>query len=144
MTYTIGDYNDGNLRQTISAFAEQRVFTTPSYRLDARVDLYSSRNRDTRVAYYSPRRDFAADVTLENRWRNWRRYENSFEQRLALTGGSYHSTGHGSAGSGTYSTATGGDLARNSLGYDVSHGRHVYDGAPERETRATLSLDLRF
>lgn len=145
LTYTIGDYNDGNLRQTISAFAEQRVFTTPSYRLDARVDLYSSRNRDTRVAYYSPRRDFAADVTLENRWRNWRRYENSFEQRLALTGGSYHSTGHGSAGVWNVLYGHRWRLGpKLSLGYDVSHGRHVYDGAPERETRATLSLDLRF
>lgn len=144
LTYAIADHTDSNQRHTIGAFAEQRLITSASYRLDGRIDLYGSRNRETNVAYYSPRRDFAADFTLDNRWRSWRHGDKSFEQRIALTGGSYRSTGHGNAGVWNIGYGHQWRLGpKLSLSYDVSRGRHVYDGAPEHETRFALSVDLR-
>lgn len=145
LSYDLGDYNDNNRRQAVTAFAEQRLLTTPSYRLDGRAEIYGSRNRETDVFYYSPHRDFAANVTLNNHWRTWRRYEKSFAQRFSLTGGTYHSTGRGTAG--IWSVGYGHDWRlgpKLSLGYGISHGRHVYDGTAERDTRLMLTLDMRF
>lgn len=144
ISYDLSDFNDGNTRQAIAGFGEQRLVTKPAYRLDARVDLYASRNSERDTIYFNPERDFASNVTLDNRWRSWRRYENSFEQRLALTAGTYKQRGF--SGGGTWNVEYGHSWRLGpglSLGYGVSHGSHLYDGDHERETRFMLTLDAR-
>ena len=144
ISYDRGEFNDGNTRQSVGGFGEQRLLTTPAYRLDGRVDLYASRNTERNTIYYNPQRDFAGSVTLDNRWRTWRRYENSFEQRLALTAGTYKQRGFSSGG--TWSVEYGHSWRlgpRLTLGYGASHGRHIYDGDPENQTRFMLTLDAR-
>lgn len=144
LSYDLSDFNDGNTRQAVGAFGEQRLVTQPDYRLDARVDVYASHNTKRDTIYFNPERDFASSVTLDNHWRSWRRYENSFEQRLAVTAGTYKQRGF--AGAGTWSVEYGHSWRlgpRLGLGYGVSRGRHTYDGDGENETRFMLTLDAR-
>ena len=144
LSYDLADFNDGNTRQAIAGFGEQRLVTEPGYRLDARADVYASRNTERNTIYFNPERDVAGGVTLDNRWRTWRRYENSFEQRLAITAGAYKQRGFG--GAGTWAVEYGHRWRlgpRLELGYGVSRGRHTYDGDGENQTRFMLTLDAR-
>ena len=144
ISYDLGEFNDGNTRQSVGAFGEQRLLTKPTFKLDARLDLYASRNTERNTIYYNPEQDFAGSVTLDNRWRSWRRYDNSFEQRLALTAGTYSQRGHSSGGTWNVEYGHTWRLGpRLTLGYGSSHGRHVYDGDREHETLLLLPLDAR-
>ncbi|MFZ5492924.1 MAG: poly-beta-1,6 N-acetyl-D-glucosamine export porin PgaA [Pseudomonadota bacterium] len=144
VSYDLSDFNDGNTRQAIAGFGEQRLVTESRYRLDARADVYASRNTERNTIYFNPERDAAGSITLDNRWRTWRRYENSFEQRLAITAGVYKQRGFGGAGTWTVEYGHRWRLGpRLELGYGVSRGRHTYDGDGENQTRFMLTLDAR-
>lgn len=139
--FTHARYDDGNLRDTLSARFSQRVFSRPAFNADAVGGVYLSRNSRDDAPYYNPARDAGLDLGLRLQQLVWRRYERSFQHRLTLSAGPYWERGYGSAWVPSlryeheWQFATG-----RSLLYGVSWSRPVYDGQRERH----VSFDLGF
>lgn len=83
------DFNDGNRRQSLSASWFERLYSGYGKTLDLQTAAYTSTNTLRGAFYFNPRRDVALSATLTGDWLTWRRYERSFNQRLAFTLGSY-------------------------------------------------------
>jgi hypothetical protein len=83
------DFNDGNHRQSLSASWFERLYSGYGKTVDLQTAAYTSTNTLRDAVYFNPRRDLALSATLTGDWLTWRRYERSFNQRLALTLGSY-------------------------------------------------------
>jgi biofilm PGA synthesis protein PgaA len=85
-------FNDGNHRQSLSASWFERLYSGYGRTLDLQAAGYSSTNTMRDAIYFNPKRDVAWSATLAGDWLTWRRYERSFNQRLALTLGTYSQT----------------------------------------------------
>lgn len=139
------DFSDDNRRRSLYLSGFQRLITGPHYKLDSRLELYTSRNTRNNAPYFNPAADFSTDVTLIQEWLLHRRYERSFRHRLATTAGRYRQRGFGT---GTTWAARyehewhPGD--RTGLTYGVTRARRIYDGAAEYQTILYLNLDWRF
>ena len=55
--------------------------TLPNYKLTGIVDLYTSANSEKDTIYFNPDRDFSVALTLVNRQRLFRRYDQVFSHR---------------------------------------------------------------
>jgi biofilm PGA synthesis protein PgaA len=86
------NFNDGNHRQSLSASWFERFYSGYGRTLDLVAAAYTSANTLNDTIYFNPKRDVARSATLTGDWLTWRRYERSFNQRLALTIGTYHQT----------------------------------------------------
>lgn len=151
------DFNDGNRRQALSVSWQERLQSSHKHTLDLTVAGYSSSNTRPDTVYFSPKRDLAFSVTLSADWLTWRRYEHSFNQRLALTVGDYHQTSDVRSGSGFVERSFGWrpfqELRyehewqwgpRGNLRYGVGSRRFAYDGVYESKVHAYLNALWRF
>jgi poly-beta-1,6 N-acetyl-D-glucosamine export porin PgaA len=86
------NFNDGNHRQSLSASWFERLYSGYGRTLDLLGAAYTSNNSLRDTIYFNPKRDVAWSATLTGDWLTWRRYERSFNQRLALTLGNYQQT----------------------------------------------------
>ena len=139
------DFSDGNLRQAVFADWFQRLHTAPAYKLNGIFELYASKNSEEGSPYFNPRSDFSASATLENIWRQWRRYSCSFHHRLAATLGDYwqQDYGSGAIGSLLYEQRWNAHDRLEFL-YGGSVGHRIYDGDSENFYALHLRLDWRF
>ncbi|MBK9130289.1 MAG: poly-beta-1,6 N-acetyl-D-glucosamine export porin PgaA [Gammaproteobacteria bacterium] len=139
------DFSDDNLRTAANARLAQRLMTRPHYRMDGLLGIYTSRNTREGAPYFNPASDVSVDVTLNNEWLLYRRYEYSFRHRLALSAGNYHQEDFGSDGvwAAQYEQRWS-PLDRFDLAYGLIRARRVYDGIPEYQTTLYLNLDWRF
>jgi biofilm PGA synthesis protein PgaA len=113
--------------------------------MDGLLGIYASRNTRDDAPYFNPASDLAADVTLDNEWLLYRRYEYSFSHRLALTAGTYHQEDFGS--DPTWALQYEQRWAPHDqfdLAYGVTRARRIYDGDAEYQTTLYLNLDWRF
>jgi biofilm PGA synthesis protein PgaA len=139
------DFSDDNRRTSANAVGTQRLITRPHYRMDGLLGIYASRNTRDDAPYFNPASDLAADLTLNNEWLLYRRYEYSFSHRLALTAGTYHQEDFGS--DNTWALQYEQRWNPNDqfdLVYGVTRARHIYDGDAEYQTTLYLNLDWRF
>jgi poly-beta-1,6 N-acetyl-D-glucosamine export porin PgaA len=83
------DFNDSNHRESLSVSWFERLYSGYGRTLDLQTAGYTSTNTLRNAFYFNPSRDIAVSATLTGDWLTWRRYERSFNQRLALTLGSY-------------------------------------------------------
>ncbi len=83
------NFNDGNHRQSLSASWFERLYSRYGRSLDLQTAVYGSSNTLPNTIYFNPKNDVAVSATLAGDWLTWRRYERSFNQRLALTLGTY-------------------------------------------------------
>lgn len=83
------DFNDGNRRKSLAASWTERLYSGYGRTLDLQPALYASANTLRDAIYFNPARDVALSVTLAGDWLTWRRYDKSFNQRVAVTVGSY-------------------------------------------------------
>ena len=83
------DFNDSNRRESLSVSWFERLYSGYGRTLDLQTAGYTSTNTLRNAFYFNPRHDIAVSATLTGDWLTWRRYERSFNQRLALTLGSY-------------------------------------------------------
>lgn len=139
------DFSDDNRRIQLSAYARERLLSRPHYKLDARLDLGSGFNSESSVPYFSPERDFSAELTLDNRRLLYRRYDFSFGHRLALSGGGYWQRDFGGHPVASllyeHNWQTHHRLA---LDYGAVWRRRVYDGEGETGLEYFLRLGWRF
>lgn len=152
---SVMDFSDGNQRTALSASWSERLLSLPRHTLDLHTNLYTSRNDDIDVAYFNPRRDVAASLTLTADSRAWRHYERSFNHRLSLTAGRYRQIATAPAGG---AHADYGWLPFHGLSYEhewrlddgfnlrygVGMNRFPYDGREERNRHAFIKLEWRF
>ncbi|OUS15828.1 poly-beta-1,6 N-acetyl-D-glucosamine export porin PgaA [Gammaproteobacteria bacterium 50_400_T64] len=139
------DFSDSNERKSISGFWQERWYSQYNYKFSTRVDLYSSRNSKSNVIYFNPDSDLAGTIALENDWLSWRRYEDSFHQRLIISAGLYNQKNY-SAGETwglQYEHRWTADY-RFELIYGIKRASNLYDGDDELSWSYYLSLNWRF
>ncbi|MCC6303501.1 MAG: poly-beta-1,6 N-acetyl-D-glucosamine export porin PgaA [Gammaproteobacteria bacterium] len=139
------DFSDDNLRTAANARVAQRLMTRPHYHMDGLLGVYASRNTREGAPYFNPASDLSVDLTLNNEWLLYRRYEYSFRHRLALSAGGYHQEDFGSdtLWAAQYEQRWS-PQDRFDLVYGLIRARRVYDGVPEYQTTLYLNLDWRF
>lgn len=138
------DFSDGNRRLRAQGYLRQRLVTRPHYKLDAIMDVGTSVNSRSDVAYFSPEQDASLEATLDNDWLLYRRYSRSFSHRLALSAGLYQQKGFGvdPIGGLTYEHNWQADY-RFSLIYGAALRYRVWDGEGETGTEYYLRLGWR-
>ncbi len=145
IAYNLVDMDDGNLRQSVSGIFEKRLINMPAYKLTGRVGVYASDNTEQGVIYYNPDSDVAVSVTLDNRWRLYRRYEKEFSHRLQLSMGRYWQEHVGTNANWSISYEHIWSLNdRVQLVYGFSRSQRVYDGTPEFQKDYYGNLNIRF
>lgn len=124
------DFNDGNRRKSMAVSWTERLYSGYGKTLDLQPAVYASSNTLRDAIYFNPARDLALSVTLAGDWLTWRRYSTSFNQRAAITVGSYKQ----------YSDVRppGGDWMREAYGWNMFHDlryEHEWNIGPDFSTR---------
>ncbi|MDY0184638.1 MAG: poly-beta-1,6 N-acetyl-D-glucosamine export porin PgaA [Desulfuromonadaceae bacterium] len=139
------DFSDDNRRIQLSGYRSERLISRPHYKLDARLDLGSGSNSQSDGPYFSPKRDFSAELTFDNRWRLYRRYSFSFAHRVALSGGGYWQRDFGGYPVASLLYEHNWQFHdRLALDYGAVRRRRVYDGDGETGLEYFLRLGWRF
>lgn len=138
-------FSDGNQRWDALLTGQERLWTRPTWWLDAGLELSATHNSRTDVPYYSPRleRRLLPSLTLQHTL--LRRYETAWTQQISLGIGSVHEQGFG-PGSMTLLSYGQRFQAHDTLalGATLSHQSRPYDGVREGEWRLVLDMTLRF
>jgi len=117
----------------------------PHYRLNGRLDLYTSGNSITGTPYFNPRQDADLTLTLENDWLLYRHYRFSFRNRLAVSVGGYWQQDFGTDPTAAVRYEHVWEYSpRFFLLYGVSFARRTYDGDGENQLGCHLELNWRF
>lgn len=143
--YQYLDFSDNNQRDNLSAYAQQRLFNTPTYKLDGSVNFYYQQNTALSTPYFNPGKQDALEITLTNEWLTYRHYEQAFRQRLLLTAGKTKQQDYARDNSWALAYEHHWNLNdRLSLAYGVNRSRAVYDGSPEYATSGFINIYSRF
>jgi len=138
-------FDDDNQRNTLSAFARQRLLNGLRYKLTGEVFLYHQTNTLDGTAYFNPSRQDSAELSLSNEWLSYQHYEKSMRQRLVLAAGPSSQQGVDSKITWSLSYEHHWSFSRQlSLSYGISRARPVYDGVQEFATRGFVNLYARF
>lgn len=152
-------FNDGNNRTALATSWSERLYSGYGRTLDLQTAAYTSANSLRDAAYFNPKRDFAVSETLAADWLNWRNYERSFNQRVAVSAGLYRQqSGDGSIlNPPTYNQIYGWNPFYSvhyghewqfgpdrSLRYGIGTRRFPYDGKYENSRYADMALNWRF
>jgi biofilm PGA synthesis protein PgaA len=134
--------SDGNTRRSWLVLARQRVFTRSRYKLDLEAELFASNGSEQNVAYFSPRSDSSALITVVNQWRTYRRYGFVFAQQLNFGYGYYRQDSFGSSPIHSLNYIADLDINESlSFRLGLRRSRNVYDGSAESAT--FYSFDMR-
>lgn len=138
-------FDDDNQRNTLSAFARQRLINGPRYKLTGEVYLYHQTNTVAGTDYFNPSRQDTAELSLSNEWLSYRHYEKSMRQRLVIGVGPSSQQGVDTKMTWSVGYEHHWRFSRQlSLSYGISRARPVYDGVQEFATRGFLNLYARF
>ncbi|MDO9165304.1 MAG: poly-beta-1,6 N-acetyl-D-glucosamine export porin PgaA [Rhodoferax sp.] len=143
-------FNDGNQREALAVNWSERLYSGYGRTLDLQTAAYTSTNsRGVDVSYFNPRRDLALSATLTGDWLLWRRYNRSFNHRLAVTLGHYRQQSgdqiHGwNPFQGLHYEHEWTLGPDRSVRYGVGVRRFPYDGIHETSHYADLTLNWRF
>jgi len=141
----IMDFSDGNFRYHLFGGFERGLLVLPHYRLDGRLELYSSANGKDDTPYFNPSRDVDLTLTLANDWLLYRHYRFSFRNRLALSVGAYWQQDFGVDPTAALRYEHVWEFfPRFSLLYGISLARRSYDGEDENQLGCHLELNWRF
>lgn len=139
------DFSDDNFRYSVLAGVEQGLIVWPHYRLNGRLDFYTSGNSISDTPYFNPRQDADLTLTLENDWLLYRHYRFSFRNRLALSVGGYWQQDFGTDPTAAVRYEHVWEYSpRFFLLYGVSFARRTYDGDGENQLGCHLELNWRF
>ncbi len=139
------DFDDGNRRQTFSAFGRQRLINNMRYKLEGELTTFLQTNSKDNLSYFNPSRQTTIELGLNNQWQTWRRYEKSMHQRLLFNLGTTRQQGFGMEFIWSVAYEHHWRFSRQlSLSYGLSRARPVYDGNQEYTTRGFLNLYTRF
>jgi len=145
ISYSAGRYSDENFHQEIAAGGSQRIFTAANQLINATVRLGTSSNSKNNVVYYSPSRDYSAELGVMHQWAVWRSGERSLLQRFYVSGGAYNERGFGTSGFWAARLEHAWTFSRDiTLTYGIGIGRHAYDGEQETSETAYVLLTVPF
>ena len=88
-------YSDSNLRLEWLAYWHERWVSGPTYKLDTRLDIDTSRDTLADTNYFNPKRDLSAVITVQNQWLQFRNGTTSLTHEVDLAIGSYTQQGYG-------------------------------------------------
>lgn len=139
------DFTDGNRRFALGADYGAIVFDSPRTDVVLRPSIYASRNTRSDAPYFNPRRDAALNLAVEVQDRLWRRFERSWDQRLALALGPYWQDGFGTRWTASASYEQGYRIdPRTAWRWGVALARRYYDGDAEDALVLFARLQQRF
>jgi poly-beta-1,6 N-acetyl-D-glucosamine export porin PgaA len=98
LAYGVGRYSDTNLNQQWAAIWYERFLNTPNHQVSTWVEFNTSSNTVTNTPYFSPPRDYTAQITAMYQWTPWRNADKSFAQRVYATFGGYRQSNVGDSG----------------------------------------------
>lgn len=138
-------FDDDNRRNTLTAFARQRLINGLRYKLSGEVYLYRQTNTVEGTDYFNPSRRDSAELSLSNEWLTYRHYEKSMRQRLVASVGPNRQQGFDTKLSWSLSYEHHWSFSRQfSLSYGITRAQPVYDGVQESTMRGFLNLYARF
>ena len=141
----IMDFSDSNFRTSLTLSGTQRLLNLPKQKLTAFSELSVSSNSRDGGPYFNPDSDLSISGGVEHLWRIYRRYDHSLHQRVRVSAGDYTQKGFGSDYTLGAEYANILELGnRYNMSYGVGLKRRVYDGDPEWNSYAFLSLNWRF
>lgn len=143
--YTATRFSDSNHRHSFQLTANQRLYTTPRFRVDAQLELWTSANKDINAPYFNPRREYMAVPTLRLEQLLYQRYEKRLSHALNIGAGIYHQRGYGNGGVGKVGYEITYQHDRNlEVGINLQALTRPYDGKRERQTSGALELKIKF
>jgi biofilm PGA synthesis protein PgaA len=139
------DFSDGNQRRIARFVFAERVVDRPHLDVTLRPELYASTNTRTDAPYFNPSADGSAALSVDIEHVIWRFYDQSFGQRLVLTGGAYwqENYGTGAIGAARYEQVWRND-PWTEVRYGVEVNRRLYDGVGENAFVLFANLVQRF
>ncbi|MFC0400281.1 poly-beta-1,6 N-acetyl-D-glucosamine export porin PgaA [Paraburkholderia rhizosphaerae] len=143
--YNIGRYSDENFHQEFTVGGSQRLFTFPNQQINGTLRFGTSSNTLQNTPYFSPSRDYSAEVGMSHQWAIWRSGERSLLQRFYISGGAYNQRGFGTSGFWAARLEHAWTFHHDiTLTYGIGVGRHAYDGEQELSETAYVLLTVPF
>lgn len=145
LSVTPSHFSDGNRRWDVLLRGQERLWTRPTWWVDAGLEVFNTRNRRTDVPYYSPRRETSVMPSLTWNHTLHQRYETAWTQHASIGLGGVRQHGYAS---GAASMLSYGQRYRANdvleLGGTLSTNSRPYDGIREREWRLVFDMTFRF
>lgn len=139
------DYSDDNHRFGVDGQYFQRWISGPVYKFATYLNAGYSTNQHQQGAYFSPKQDAIASITLDNDWLSYRDYETDFHQRLSLTLGGYWQQDFGVNPVGNLQYEHRWHLGPDvEVSYGGGRGYRFYDDALTETWQLFLAADVRF
>lgn len=138
-------FSDGNTRTRIALRGTERIYTRPTYWLDAGLDVAASKNSKEDRPYFNPRRDLEVLPSVRLNHVLHQRYDTRLMHYVQLGAGVYHQQDYGSGAVGLIGYGIRYSVNENTeIGVSVTGISRPYDGQRERELRALLDISIRF
>lgn len=138
-------YSDENNRFGFDAQYFERWISGPVYKFATYLNAGYSTNQHQLGAYFSPKQDAIASITLDNDWLSYRDYETDFHQRLSLTLGGYWQQDFGVNPVGNLQYEHRWHLGSDvELSYGGGRSYRYYDDALTETWQLFLAADARF
>lgn len=138
------DFNDSNIRRSISLSHYERLVTGPYYKLNTTFSYAISSNTKQDAVYFNPERDRYIGVDFENIWHLYRRYSNAFSHVLGISIGNYWIENYSSHSVWAIRYEHRWDIGDSfNLIYGITRSKNYY-GDIEYDTSFYFSLDRRF
>lgn len=145
LSITPSDFSDGNRRWDILLTGQERLWTRPTWFIDAGLELFHTRNSRSDVPYYSPRRESSVLPTLTWNHTIYQRYETAWTQQASMGLGGVRQHGYGT---GLVNVLSYGQRYKSNdtfeVGGTLSTLSRPYDGRREREWRLMFDMTFRF
>lgn len=143
---SLGDYDDGNVRQGAYTWLSHNIFRYNRWKLDGSLWADYSRNKKIESAYYyNPRHSNSVSADLGISYWLPLDYNIRLTQRLVGSAGRYWQADY--ASEDTWSLRYGHEWSlgkKVGLSYDFGHKKAIYDGKPEYQNFGSASLNIRF
>jgi biofilm PGA synthesis protein PgaA len=137
--------SDGNIRDSVYATWDERLFASARLKLDFEAGVYASTNSRHDAPYFNPRSDFSPSGTLSLEWLTWHRYDRSFTQKLSGSLGTYDEAGFGAIRTSEILYEHIWDIDNVfTLRYGAGRVLHAYDGSQTGRNFLNLALVARF
>lgn len=143
--YTATKFSDHNLRHSFQLTANQRLYTTPRFRVDAQMELWASGNNAISAPYFNPRREYMAVPMLRLEHLLYQRYEKRVSHALNIGAGVYHQQDYGRGGVAKAGYEITYQHDRNlEIGLTLQALSRPYDGKREQQVSGALELKIKF
>lgn len=139
--YQALDISDGNLRQSVYAAFNQRLFANEYHMTTGGLEAFYDTNSQPGGSYFNPDHSLSYGVNLSHDWLTWRRDSQSFNQHFKVATGISKQAGF--SGKNYLNALYQHEWQLNrtwQISYGIGRGSQVYDGNREQRTYGVLGL----